>query len=361
MRKPPSDSQVVTMRSRADARYPVNISRAPSDGIFGWRRRTAVVGRNGRHLPHRVPKHRPAPIRRGRQARAVELLSQVGVDPLGRLVEVEALQCGRSRLQAALAIGRFPLTPRPPEGTTKLRSERSHVPLEIPKPFDPLRWFLSAVEVGWERAGRDAVRDFLSWPRAERNPARERREPGARVPGSVNAKTGKAYARLGYAGAAINHALSVMSEFYQFRVRLGDGPVRCPVPPPSRGGGRADAHHNPMEPFPPHRRGSYRWKQPDLEPRAVPDPVPDEPFGELGCNRDRALFSMFLSSGARAAQLLGMTIGDPRPGDGRVCLAAKGMGGIMQATPASPDAFAWLALYLGEPAQDGCRLTTLPV
>lgn len=223
--------------------------------------------------------------------------------------------------------------------------------------YDLLRWFrfLAAVEVPWQRAGRGEVRDFVLWLRAADNPARGRRGRGAPVPGSVNAKTGKAYPRLGYAAATINHALSVISEFYEFHVQAGDGPVRSPVPPPSRSGGRADAHHNPMEPFHPRRRGPYRQKQPVPEPRAVPDAVLDELFGELDCNRDRALFSMFLSSGARAAELLGMTVGDVRPGDGRIYLATKGLGGAKQAAPASPEAFAWLALYLGELAQDGCR------
>jgi integrase/recombinase XerC len=104
--------------------------------------------------------------------------------------------------------------------------------------FDLLRWFrfLAAVDIAWERAGRDEVRDFVLWLRASRNPARERRGLGAPVPGSVNAKTGKAYLRTGYAPATINHALSVISEFYDFHVRVGDGPVLSPVPPQSRGG-----------------------------------------------------------------------------------------------------------------------------
>ncbi|MFE9328709.1 hypothetical protein ACIHDR_48045 [Nocardia sp. NPDC052278] len=80
--------------------------------------------------------------------------------------------------------------------------------------------------------------------------------------------------------------------------------------------------------------------------------VLDELFGELDCNRDRALFSMFLSSGARAAELLGMTVSDAYPGEGRIFVATKGLGGVKQACPASPEAFAWLALYLGELADD---------
>src|SRR5207249_1228393 len=116
-----------------------------------------------------------------------------------------------------------------------------------------------------------------------------------------------------------------------------------------------DAHHNPLEPFRLHRRGAYRQKQPDLQPRAVPDDVLEDLFAELGCNRDRALLSMFLSSGARAAEMLGMTVADAHPGDGRIYVQTKGLAGVRQACPACPEAFAWLALYLGELAEQGHR------
>ncbi|MPY55970.1 site-specific integrase [Streptomyces spongiae] len=87
----------------------------------------------------------------------------------------------------------------------------------------------------------------------------------------------------------------------------------------------------------------------------MPDDVLDELFARLGCNRDRAMFSMFLSSGARAAELLGMTVGDAHPGDGRIYVRTKGLGGIKQACPAAPEAFAWLAVYLGELLDAGHR------
>ncbi|MFD9428216.1 MULTISPECIES: site-specific integrase [unclassified Streptomyces] len=64
---------------------------------------------------------------------------------------------------------------------------------------------------------------------------------------------------------------------------------------------------------------------------------------------------MFLSSGARAAEMLGMTIGDVHRDEGRIYVQTKGLGGEKEACPASPEAFAWLALYLGELAQDGHR------
>lgn len=223
--------------------------------------------------------------------------------------------------------------------------------------YDLLRWFrfLAAVGVVWNRAQRGDVRDFVLWQRSSHNPSRDHRRPDAPLPGSVNPRTGKQYLAAGYAPATINHALSVLAEFYDFHLRAGQGPVVSPVPPQSRNGRRVAAHHNPLEPFALHRRGAYRQKQPQRDPRAVPDKVLDELFGELDCHRDRAIFGMFLSSGARAAELLGMTVSDAHPGDGRIFVRSKGLGGVKQACPVSPEAFAWLALYLGELVDAGLR------
>ena len=223
--------------------------------------------------------------------------------------------------------------------------------------YDLLRWlrFLAAVDVTWQRAQRCEVRDFVLWLRTSPNPARDRRRRDAPPPGSVNARTGKPYLGTGYAPATINHAVAVLAAFYGYHAETGLGPVVSPVPPWSRDGRRLDAHHNPLEPFRLHRRGAYRQKQPDRLPRAVPDEVIDDIFAGLGCHRDRALLHMFLASGARASELLGMTVADVRPGDGRIYVATKGLGGIKQACPASPEAFSWLALYLGELACLGHR------
>ncbi|MFD5631121.1 hypothetical protein [Streptomyces sp. NPDC127072] len=134
--------------------------------------------------------------------------------------------------------------------------------------------------------------------------------------------------------------MSVLSAFYDHHLQTGQGPLVSPVPPQSRDGRRLEAHHNPLEPFRLHRRGAYRQKQVDREPRAVPDDVVEDLFTSLGCHRNRALFSMFLSSGARAAEMLGMTIGDVHPGEGRIYVQTKGLGGAKEACPASPEAFA---------------------
>lgn len=223
--------------------------------------------------------------------------------------------------------------------------------------YDLLRWFrfLTAVDVAWDRASRAEVRDFVLWLRTSHNPARDRRRTDVPAPGSVNARTGKAHLSAGYAPATINHAISVLAAFYDFQLGCGNGPVVSPVPPQSRNGRRLNGHHNPLEPFRLHRRGAYRQKQPDREPRAVPDRVLDDVFAALCCNRDRALVSMFLSSGARAAEMLGMSVADAQPGDGRIWVQTKGLGGAKQACPASPEAFGWLALYLGELTDEGVR------
>ena len=100
---------------------------------------------------------------------------------------------------------------------------------------DLLRWFgfLSAVGVPWDRARRADVRDFGPWLRVARNPARDRRRPGAPVPGEVNARTGKAYLQAEYAPATVNHALSVPAEFYRYHSGTGGG-ARPPAPPPGQ-------------------------------------------------------------------------------------------------------------------------------
>ncbi|MGY5048466.1 hypothetical protein ACWDE0_23040 [Streptomyces sp. 900105755] len=50
-----------------------------------------------------------------------------------------------------------------------------------------------------------------------------------------------------------------------------------------------------------------------------------------------------------------MTIGDMHPGEGRIYDQSKGLGGVKQVGPVSPEAFAWLALHLSELAQEGLR------
>ena len=70
---------------------------------------------------------------------------------------------------------------------------------------------------------------------------------------------------------------------------------------------RANAHHNPMDPFP-GQRAARRI------PRQIPDEKFDELFAELGSNRDRALVAFWVSTGARASELLAPRPAMPTPG-----------------------------------------------
>ena len=64
----------------------------------------------------------------------------------------------------------------------------------------------------------------------------------------------------------------------------------------------------------------------------------------LGSHRDRALVAFWVSTGARAAELLGATAGDADPGQQLITVIRKGTRALQQ-LPASPDAFVWLRLY----------------
>jgi integrase len=179
-----------------------------------------------------------------------------------------------------------------------------------------LRWlrFLDAVDVAWDQAEQAEVRDFVLWMR-QAAPGRRHR-PGAPVPGSVNPRTGKRYLGEGFAPATINHNLTVIKSFYDFCIGQGGGPLRNPVPArPGGPRGRANAHHNPLEPFHPGRRGAYRQRVPETAPRAIPDALFDELFAALGCDRDRAILALYVSTGARPSELLPAAMGTHPSGD----------------------------------------------
>ena len=67
-------------------------------------------------------------------------------------------------------------------------------------------------------------------------------------------------------------------------------------------------------------------------------------FARLGSHRDRALVAFWVSTGARASELLGATAGDVDPGQQLITVIRKGTRAL-QPLPAAPDAFVWLRLY----------------
>jgi len=65
------------------------------------------------------------------------------------------------------------------------------------------------------------------------------------------------------------------------------------------------AHRSPLEPVPVVRRARLRQRVPQQAPRSIPDALWDELLAAMGCDRDRALLEFYVSSGARASELLG--------------------------------------------------------
>ncbi|MFB7763545.1 tyrosine-type recombinase/integrase [Streptomyces xiamenensis] len=220
---------------------------------------------------------------------------------------------------------------------------------------DLLRWWrvLGLVEVAWDRATRVEVELLVGWLRTAPNPQRRRTRLDAAPPGSVNLKTGKPLPRAGYAPATINHALSVLSAFYAFHLHFGRGPLLNPVPEAAERRVLL-GHRSPIESRLPMRRAPLRQKTPDRVPRSIPEPLWEELFAAMGHDRDRALLAFYVSSGARASELLGLHGRHIDWAGQRIWVISKGTR-TLDELPASPQAFRYLAFYFdehGAPAED---------
>jgi hypothetical protein len=224
--------------------------------------------------------------------------------------------------------------------------------------MDLLRWyrFLWALEMPWNQATRAEARDFCRWLQLADKPVRvhwwhQRKGvvtptiPAPRSePGMPNPVTGKPAPGRKYAATTRSHSETVLRAFYDFHLEEGTGPIVNPFPlDRSRRGGRAHAHHNPMEPFRHERKGRYRPKVPMRIPRRIPDELFNALFAALKYNRDRALLAGWVSTGARAEELLTGQEKDALPGQQLIGVIRKGTGAYQQ-LPASPDTFVWLRL-----------------
>jgi integrase len=206
--------------------------------------------------------------------------------------------------------------------------------------MDLLRWFrfLAAIEVPWDRVSRTEARDFSRWLGVAGKPSRPHwrhpEEPASSVP-----------TKKMYAPSVRAHSETVLRGFYDFHRDEGSGPVLNPFPlDRARRGNRAHAHHNPMEPHRNERSGLYRPTVPKRIPRSIPDDQFNEIFARLPSHRDRALVAFYVSTGARASELLSVTSGGVDPGRQLIRVIRKGSGAA-QELPASLDAFVWLRLY----------------
>ena len=212
--------------------------------------------------------------------------------------------------------------------------------------MDLLRWFrfLQAAGVRWDRATRAEARDFSRWLQVAGKQARPHWRGG-------DAGGGAAVPAGAYAPSVRAHSETVLRAFYDFHMDAGSGPLVSPFPlDRSRRGGRAHAHHNPMEPFRSERSGLYRPRVPDRIPRSVPDSEFNEIFAGLPSHRDRALVAFYVSTGARASELLSATAAGTDPGRQLITVVRKGTREL-QELPASTDAFVWLRLYQVEMAE----------
>ncbi|MDN5919844.1 MAG: site-specific integrase [Pseudonocardia sp.] len=205
--------------------------------------------------------------------------------------------------------------------------------------MDILRWlrFCWATGVDWDRASRCEARDFSRWLRLSGN----RPRPHWRRP--EQAPTGDGLGEA-YASSVRAHSETVLRRFYEFHREHGTGPVINPFPLAyARKARRAHAHHNPMDSFEPERVGRYRPTVPQRVPRSLSDEEFNQIFAELPSHRDRALVAFYVSTGARAAELLSVTQGGVDPGRGVIAVTRKGTRAV-QELPASSDAFVWLRL-----------------
>jgi integrase len=209
---------------------------------------------------------------------------------------------------------------------------------------DLLRWWrlLDALEVSWQVATADEVAVLVGWLRHAPNP---QRGPTA---GVVNTKTGKPMLGAGYAPSTINHALSVLSGFYAFHAHYGRGPLVNPVPQHPRRRALL-AHRSPIEPQRRAPRAPLRQRTANQSPRAIPDRLWDELFEAMTCIRNKALLAFYVSSGARAGELLGLRAEHVDWAGQRIWVMSKGIR-VLEPVPASALAFTLLALYFD---QDG--------
>jgi hypothetical protein len=214
-----------------------------------------------------------------------------------------------------------------------------------------LRWFrfLWALEVLWNQATRVEARDFSRWIQTEDKPVRShwrssQEEPVSLAPQvrSPNPVTGKRPPGRGYASSTVAHCESVLRHFYSHHLEVGTGPLVNPFPLARPG--RAYAHHNPMDPFGGERAGLFRPRLTQRIPRQIPDEMFNKLFAQLSSHRDRALVVFWISTGARASELLGVVCSGADPRQQLITVIRKGSRALQQ-LPASPDAFVWLRLY----------------
>lgn len=166
--------------------------------------------------------------------------------------------------------------------------------------------------------------DVLDFIKAERAPRR-----GVGVIRIEDAETG-------LSARTIKRRLATIAGLYEYLLVRGDSAlVRNPVP-------RGLAARRPGQRA---VRGVPLIRTPHTLPRVIdPDEV-DALFAALRTHRDRAMGEAMLLGGLRRCEVLGLRLGDVRPGERRLFIA-EGKGGHQRIVPISSRFFATLAAYL---------------
>ena len=150
--------------------------------------------------------------------------------------------------------------------------------------YDLLRWWrwLRACKIDWKSATSVESRDLVLWMMRADKPRNAARTKSVATLGTVNTITRKRYLDDRYCARTIRHSNAVVRAFYEFWIERGEGPLVNPMPV-ARRSARANAHHNPLEPFRPGGRLRYNPKLPVQRPRSIPDGRWLELFGALRC------------------------------------------------------------------------------
>ena len=190
-----------------------------------------------------------------------------------------------------------------------------------------LRWFRFCHDrlISWDRAERIDVREFVEHLRETPNPQRLRRRPAAPTPGSLNPRTGKPV--LGAELHEPDDQSSAQCVVRVLRPCLQPGCWSFGEPGPGPAGTQRRAGVRPSQPdggFRSAPAGDLPAEGAEAELAGDPGRRSGSVIRRLACNRDRALVSFWLSSGARASELIGLRHGDVDVGAHTITVVSKG-------------------------------------
>jgi len=186
--------------------------------------------------------------------------------------------------------------------------------------FD-LKVFFSVID---KEPGDVVTADVLGFIKAQREPRQ-----GAKV---VRIEDGEQ----GLSARTIKRRLATIAGLYEYLIIRGDTAVeQNPVP-------RGLAMRRPGQRV---VRGVPLIRAPRTLPRVIDPDQADAFLAALRTQRDRAMVEAMLLGGLRRCEVLGLRLGDIRPGECRLFIA-EGKGGHQRIVPVSRRFFATLATYL---------------